>query len=41
VLDLGSTNGVKVNGRKIDGAAALATGDRIALGTADIRFVLE
>jgi Protein of unknown function (DUF3662)/FHA domain len=41
VRDLGSTNGVKVNGRKIDGAAALESGDRLALGTADVRFVLE
>ena len=41
VRDLGSTNGVKVNGRKIDGPAALESGDRIALGTADLRFVLE
>jgi hypothetical protein len=41
VRDLGSTNGVKVNGRKIDGPAALESGDRLALGTADVRFVLE
>ena len=41
VRDLGSTNGVKVNGRKIDAPAALESGDRLALGTADVRFVLE
>ncbi|HEX8123517.1 MAG TPA: DUF3662 and FHA domain-containing protein [Solirubrobacteraceae bacterium] len=41
VRDLGSTNGVKVNGRRIDGPAPIQTGDRLALGTADVRFVLE
>ena len=41
VRDLGSTNGVKVNGRKIDGPATLESGDRLALGTADVRFVVE
>ncbi len=41
VRDLGSTNGVKVNGRRIDGATAIESGDRLALGTADVRFVLE
>jgi hypothetical protein len=41
VRDLGSTNGVKVNGRKVDGPTAVESGDRLALGTADLRFVLE
>ena len=41
VRDLGSTNGVKLNGRLIDGDVALETGDRLALGTADVRFVVE
>jgi hypothetical protein len=41
VSDLGSTNGVKVNGRLADGDAPLEGGDRIALGTAEIRFVVE
>jgi hypothetical protein len=41
VRDLGSTNGVKVNGRRIDGATPIESGDRLALGTADVRFVLE
>jgi Protein of unknown function (DUF3662)/FHA domain len=41
VEDLGSTNGVKVNGRPISGATRLEPGDRLALGTADVRFVVE
>src|SRR3712207_2462721 len=41
IADLGSTNGVKVNGRRIQGTAPLNPGDRIALGTADLRFVVE
>jgi len=41
VRDLGSTNGVKVNGRRIEGPTAIESGDRLALGTADLRFVLE
>ena len=41
IADLGSTNGVLVNGRRISGAQALHPGDRIALGTADIGFEME
>ena len=41
IADLGSTNGVLVNGRRIEGAELLQAGDRIALGTADITFELE
>ena len=41
VSDLGSTNGVKVNGKPVTGDAPLTAGDRIALGTADVRFVVE
>jgi pSer/pThr/pTyr-binding forkhead associated (FHA) protein len=41
VADLGSTNGVKVNGQPIRGEHALEPGDRLALGTADVRFVVE
>jgi hypothetical protein len=41
IADLGSTNGVLVNGHRISGAAALQPGDRIALGTADIGFEVE
>jgi hypothetical protein len=41
IADLGSTNGVRVNGREISGAAPLSAGDRVALGTAEITFDLE
>lgn len=41
ISDLGSTNGVRVNGRQIAGQQTLTAGDRIALGTADITFDLE
>ena len=36
VRDLGSTNGVKVNGRRIHGAQSLNDGDKITLGTSEI-----
>jgi hypothetical protein len=41
VRDLGSTNGVKVNGRRIDGAQSLKRGDVIELGTSRATFELE
>ena len=41
IADLGSTNGVLVNGHRISSAASLQPGDRIALGTADIGFEVE
>jgi hypothetical protein len=41
VNDLGSTNGVLVNGRRIDGSVALNSGDRIELGQSRLRFELE
>ena len=41
IEDLGSTNGVKVNGRRIDHTAPLTPGDRIELGTAVLTFELE
>ncbi|MEA2218469.1 MAG: hypothetical protein QOJ35_1095 [Solirubrobacteraceae bacterium] len=41
IADLGSTNGVLVNGRRIAGSEMLTAGDRIALGTAEIAFELE
>ncbi len=41
IADLGSTNGVLVNGHRIDGIEPLHPGDRIALGTADIGFEVE
>jgi predicted component of type VI protein secretion system len=41
VRDLGSTNGVKVNGRRIQGPQSLRQGDVIELGTARVTFELE
>jgi predicted component of type VI protein secretion system len=41
ISDLGSTNGVLVNGHRIEGAEQLQTGDRIALGTVQIAFELQ
>jgi len=41
VRDLGSTNGVKVNGRRIQGPQSLRPGDTIELGTARVTFELE
>ena len=38
VKDLGSTNGVKVNGRRIQGPQSLKPGDTIELGTSTIEF---
>lgn len=38
VKDLGSTNGVKVNGRRINGPQSLKPGDTIELGTSKIDF---
>jgi Protein of unknown function (DUF3662)/FHA domain len=38
VEDLGSTNGVLVNGHSIHGAQSLSHGDRIELGSTDIVF---
>lgn len=40
VQDLGSTNGVRVNGRDIRGAHALHSGDALELGTAQVTFEL-
>mgnify|MGYP001486940905 FL=1 len=40
IVDLGSTNGVKVNGRRID-TSRLAPGDEIALGTITFIFDIE
>lgn len=41
VRDLGSTNGVKVNGRRIDAAQSLRSGDTLELGTTRVTFELE
>jgi hypothetical protein len=40
VVDLGSTNGVKVNGRRVE-QATLRDGDRITLGLTELDFELE
>lgn len=40
IADLGSTNGVKVNRRRVD-QAVLRSGDRITLGLTDFDFELE
>ena len=39
-IDLGSTNGMKVNGRRL-GHAELEHGDRITIGITDLTFELE
>jgi pSer/pThr/pTyr-binding forkhead associated (FHA) protein len=41
ITDLGSTNGVRVNGRAIHAATPLHAGDEIAVGTVDVRFEVE
>jgi hypothetical protein len=38
IEDLGSRNGVRVNGRRIEGPTALQDGDRIRLGTQELVF---
>jgi len=38
VRDLGSTNGVKVNGRRVEGAQSLKPGDTVEVGTSRITF---
>jgi Protein of unknown function (DUF3662)/FHA domain len=40
VADLGSTNGVRLNGRTVRGAMALHTGDNVELGSTAIVFEL-
>jgi hypothetical protein len=40
VADLGSTNGVLVNGRQVHGAQLLQAGDRVELGSTEIMFEL-
>ena len=39
ITDLGSSNGVYVNGDKIDATATLATGDEVAIGGTTFRFI--
>ena len=41
VADLGSTNGVSVNGTRVERAQRLEPGDRIELGTTTLTFELE
>lgn len=41
IADLGSTNGVRVNGRDISGAHPLEPGDHVVVGTVDARFEVE
>ena len=41
VADLGSTNGIRVNGRPASGAVALVSGDRLELGTVPMTFEVE
>jgi len=40
VADLGSTNGVRVNGRAVAGRLALHSGDHVELGSTEIVFEL-
>ena len=41
VLDLGSTNGTKINGIKIAGEQLLVNGDEISFGTSSVRFEIS
>ena len=41
IEDLGSTNGVQVNGARATGPAVLRPGDRLDLGTVSARFEVE
>jgi hypothetical protein len=41
VRDLGSTNGTTRNGSHVRGTQPLEPGDRLQVGTADVRFVVE
>jgi len=41
VSDLGSTNGVQVNGHRVNGPTPLKSGDRVVFGTVDAIFEVE
>ena len=41
VADLGSTNGVRVNGAEVRGAHSLARGDRVEVGSTEIVFEIS
>jgi pSer/pThr/pTyr-binding forkhead associated (FHA) protein len=40
IVDLGSTNGIKVNGRRVSDTP-LREGDRVTLGVTDLTFELD
>jgi pSer/pThr/pTyr-binding forkhead associated (FHA) protein len=39
--DLGSTNGSRINGRRIDGSEVIRSGDQLQLGETSLKFELE
>src|SRR5205823_1193697 len=41
LTDLGSTNGSRINGRRVEGSEVIRTGDEIELGATTLRFELE
>jgi hypothetical protein len=41
LVDLGSTNGSSLNGRRIEGPEVIKPGDEVEVGTSKIRFELE
>ena len=41
LTDLGSTNGSRLNGRRVEGSEVLKPGDEIEVGTTVLRFELE
>jgi pSer/pThr/pTyr-binding forkhead associated (FHA) protein len=41
VIDLGSTNGSRLNGRRLESPEVLKPGDEIELGTTVLKFELE
>ena len=41
LTDLGSTNGCRINGRRIDGSEVIRSGDKLELGETSLTFELE
>ena len=41
LTDLGSTNGSRINGRRLEGSEVIRAGDEIELGSTSLRFELE
>ncbi len=41
LTDLGSTNGSRINGRRVEGSEVLKPGDEIEVGATDMTFTLE